>query len=93
MHLLYLHKVQKWWVDSNRPEQFGFAKNQVTPFNITTPDHETIYAWHILPLGLYAQHEYELLQEPSGCVEDITRTKAFELLKNDPESRLIISCK
>ncbi|RFU32564.1 hypothetical protein B7463_g3782, partial [Scytalidium lignicola] len=89
-NVLYAHKAQQWWLDSNKPEQFGFVKNQVTPFNFTTPDQETIYAWHILPLGLYAEHESELLQQPSGCAEDITKTRAFELLKTDPESRLII---
>merc|ERR1711939_501181 len=67
------------------------AKNQITPFNFSTPDGETIYAWHVMPLGLYAKHEYEILQQPSGCAEDITKTKAFQLLKNDPDARLIIN--
>jgi abhydrolase domain-containing protein 12 len=44
-----------------------------------------------MPLGLYARHEAELLQEPSGCAEDITKTKAFRLLVEDPEARLIIN--
>ena len=51
-----------------------------------------LYAWHVLPLGLYAKHESELLQQPSGLVEDVTATKAFQLLKDDPDSRLIINC-
>ncbi|EKD21807.1 Glycylpeptide N-tetradecanoyltransferase [Drepanopeziza brunnea f. sp. 'multigermtubi' MB_m1] len=93
-HVLYVHKLHTaWWVDINKPEQFGFAKNQITPFNFSTPDGETIYAWHVMPLGLYAKHEYEILQQPSGCAEDITKTKAFQLLKNDPDARLIINCK
>jgi hypothetical protein len=33
-----------------------------------------------------------MLAEPSGCAEDITKTKSFELLSNDPDSRLIINC-
>jgi len=91
-HVLYVHKLHTaWWVDINKPEQFGFAKNQITPFNFTTPDHETIYAWHVMPLGLYAKHESEILRQPSGCAEDITKTKAFELLRVDPQSRLIIN--
>jgi len=69
-----------------------YTENQVTPFNFTTPDHETIYAWHVLPIGLYAKHESELLQQPSGHAEDITRMKAFELLRQDPEARLVINC-
>ncbi|RDW75831.1 alpha hydrolase-13 [Coleophoma crateriformis] len=91
-HVLYAHKLHTaWWVDINKPEQFGFAKNQITPFNFTTPDLETIYAWHVMPLGLYAKHEEELLQQPSGFAEDVTKTKAFQLLRDDPESRLIIN--
>jgi abhydrolase domain-containing protein 12 len=66
--------------------------NQVTPFNFTTPDHEIIYAWHVMPLALYAQHASEVVQQPSGIAEDITKTKGFELLRDDPESRLLISC-
>ena len=46
-----------------------------------------------MPLGLYAKHESEILQQPSGCAEDITKTKALQLLKNDPDARLIINCK
>lgn len=92
-NVLYAHKIKSpaWWTDINKPEQFGFAKNQITPFNFTTPDHETIYAWHVMPLGLYAKHEAEILRQPSGCSVDITATKAFQLLKDDPDSRLIIN--
>ncbi|KAF4631840.1 hypothetical protein G7Y89_g6291 [Cudoniella acicularis] len=67
------------------------SENQVTPFNFTTPDHETIYAWHVLPLGLYAKHESEILKQPSGCAEDMTQTTAFRLLRDDPEALLIIN--
>ncbi|KAG9237084.1 Alpha/Beta hydrolase protein [Amylocarpus encephaloides] len=91
-HILYAHKLHTaWWQDINSPEQFGFAKNQITPFNFTTPDNELIYAWHVMPLGLYAKHEVEILHRPSGCAEDITRTKAFQLLQDNPDSRLIIN--
>lgn len=67
-------------------------ENQITPFNFTTPDHEIIYAWHVMPLGLYAKHEAEILQQAPGFTEDITATKAFQLLRDDPESKLIILC-
>ncbi|KAI9743556.1 MAG: hypothetical protein M1818_002871 [Claussenomyces sp. TS43310] len=90
-HVLYAHKVQTWWYDLNKPEQWGFAKNQITPFNLTTPDNETLYAWHVMPLELYAKHEVEILQQPSGCAEDITKTKAFRLLQDDPNARLIVN--
>ncbi|CAG8960407.1 hypothetical protein HYFRA_00008125 [Hymenoscyphus fraxineus] len=89
-HILYCHKFHTaWWQDISKPEQWGFAKNQITPFNFTTPDNEVLYAWHVMPLGLYAKHEAAILSQPSG--EDITRTKAFQLLRDDPDSRLIIN--
>jgi hypothetical protein len=80
--------------ESTAPRQVltQHPENQITPFNFSTPDGETIYAWHVMPLGLYAKHESEILQQPSGCAEDITKTKAFRLLKDDPDSRLIINC-
>lgn len=97
-----------YFEDLNKPEQWGFAskiaplystvtsdrpaENQITPFNFTTPDDETLYAWHVMPLGLYAKHEKEIIKQPSGLVEDIRDTKAFDLLSSDPQARLIISC-
>ncbi|KAI9749671.1 MAG: hypothetical protein M4579_006784 [Chaenotheca gracillima] len=92
-HALYLHKLNAGsWQDLNKPEQFGFSKNQISPFNINTPDDETLYAWLILPIGLYAKHEDTLLAEPTGLASDITKTTAFDLLTSDPESRLVINC-
>ena len=75
---------------------YGFliesTENQVQPFTIPTPDGETLYGWHILPLALYAKHEEVLLQEPPGPSSHITQTQAFKLLSTDPESRLLIYC-
>jgi abhydrolase domain-containing protein 12 len=45
-----------------------------------------------MPLGLYAKHESEIIRQPPGCAEDITKTKAFRLLRDDPDARLIINC-
>lgn len=84
--------VSAWWADVDTPQAYGFAKNQVTAFNVTTPDHEILYAWHVLPLNVYEKNEAELSQSPSGSPEgDFTQTKAFELLKTDPKARLIIN--
>ena len=47
----------------------------------------------MLPLGLYAKHEAELLRERPGCAEDVAKTKSFDLLARDPDAKLIISCK
>ncbi|KAM7194393.1 Alpha/Beta hydrolase protein [Rhypophila sp. PSN 637] len=91
-HFLYAHKINTlFWHDVNKPEHWGFAKNQVTPFHLKTVDGETIYAWHVLPLPLYGQHQQELITQPAGLSGDITKTLNFKLLKEDPNSRLVIS--
>lgn len=51
-----------------------------------------MFAWHILPLALYAQHEEVLVNEPVGFSENIQETEAFKLLERDRESRLVINC-
>ncbi|KAF2088794.1 alpha/beta-hydrolase [Saccharata proteae CBS 121410] len=90
-HALYANKiVSAWWVDTNKPESFGFAKNQVTAFNVTTPDFECLSAWHVLPLDVYAENEEDLLSEPSSH-DDFSRSKAFRLLTEDPEARVVIN--
>ncbi|EON62560.1 hypothetical protein W97_01784 [Coniosporium apollinis CBS 100218] len=91
-HALYAHKLHSgFYHDVSIPESFGFAKNQVTPFNITTPDGETLYSWHVLPLSVYAKHEAEILNQPAGPVSDFKQSTAFKLLTSDPQSRLIIN--
>ncbi|KAI5809767.1 Alpha/Beta hydrolase protein [Peziza echinospora] len=88
---IYMHRLQLTWLyDLTKPELFGFAKNQVASFYIPTPDGERLFAWHVLPLGLYAEHRDVLLDHDSGLAEDITQSAGFQLLKNDPEARLII---
>lgn len=46
-----------------------------------------------MPLGLYAKHETKLLLESSGCAEDITKTTAFKLMTENPDSKIIINRK
>ncbi|KFY32548.1 hypothetical protein V493_00099 [Pseudogymnoascus sp. VKM F-4281 (FW-2241)] len=90
-HVVYLHAIQMtWFKNLNIPETFGFLKNQVTPFSITTSDSERLYAWHILPIELYRKHELPLVAEPTGFVSDITSRLAFQLLRDDPDARLIL---
>ncbi|XMA18750.1 hypothetical protein WAI453_011541 [Rhynchosporium graminicola] len=79
-----------WFKDLNVPELFGFLHNQVSPFSITSLDGETLYAWHILPLGIYRKHEAALIMEPSGFALDVTSRLSFRLLRDDPEVRLVI---
>lgn len=90
-HVVYLHKIQMTWLkDLDVPESFGFLRNQVTPFYIPSSNGERLYAWHVLPIELYRQHESTLIAEPSGFVSDITSRTAFMLLRTDPDARLII---
>ncbi|KAL1837170.1 hypothetical protein VTJ49DRAFT_4180 [Mycothermus thermophilus] len=91
-NVIYAHKIHSlWWGNINEPEQWGFAENQVTPFRITTPDGESLYAWHVLPLSIYAQHESTLSSQPGGLSPDITTTENFRLLRDDPNAKLIIT--
>ncbi|KAF4967586.1 hypothetical protein FSARC_4883 [Fusarium sarcochroum] len=88
---LYAHRFNTlFWSDVNQPQQWGFARNQVTPFKLKTPDGESIYAWHILPLPLYLQNEASIESQEPGLVEDFTKTESFRLLREDPESRLVL---
>jgi hypothetical protein len=92
---LYAHKFNTlFYHNINNAEQFGFAKGQVTPFNIRTPDGETLYAWHILPLDVYARNEKALRDDPrrSGPVEHFESTTAFKLLSSSADARVVVSC-
>ncbi|KAK0611798.1 Alpha/Beta hydrolase protein [Immersiella caudata] len=90
-HFLYAHKVHTlWWHKIDRPEYWGFAKNQVTPFSLTTCDGQTLYAWHVMPLPVYLKHERKLAAQNSGFCDDVTATENFKLLRDDPESRFIV---
>ncbi|KAL3465695.1 Alpha/Beta hydrolase protein [Aspergillus heterothallicus] len=90
-HAVYLHAIQMtWFKNLDVPEQFGFLKNQATPFSIKTADNDLVYAWHILPIELYRKNELALTAEPTGHVPDITARLAFHLLRDDPDARLVI---
>jgi abhydrolase domain-containing protein 12 len=90
-HVVYLHAIQMtWFKNLNVPETFGFLKNQVTPFSINASDGERLYAWHILPVELYRKNELSLVAELTGFVSDITSRLAFQLLRDDPDARLIL---
>lgn len=67
-------------------------ENQVQPLNFSTPDGETLYAWHVLPLAKYTANEKTLLDDPTGPAAHFTETAAFGLLSKDPSSRLVINC-
>jgi hypothetical protein len=86
---LYAHKIHSgFWHDVNKPESFGFAAHQVTPFNVSTPDNEVLYAWHILPLATVAANRDAL-----AAADPLDQTLPLQLLKSDPEARVIVNCK
>lgn len=92
---LYAHKFNTLFIhDVNNVERFGFTLGQVSPFNIHTPDGETLYAWHVLPMDVYARDEEAFRNEPqhTGPVNDLTGSRAFKFLSESPDARVVISC-
>ena len=89
--VIYLNRVVLTWSqDVNIPETWGFMHNMVTPFNLPTPDGETLHAWHILPLEAYRRNEQQLIEEPSGLANDIKTRLSFKLLREDPDALLVL---
>ncbi|KAJ5128730.1 hypothetical protein N7526_006896 [Penicillium atrosanguineum] len=90
---LYANKVNpSLWQDVNQVEQFGFLKSQVQPFHLVTPDNETLYGWHLMPLHLCHEHEQDLIDNPpDGPAKDYTQTVAYKSLANDPNARVVVS--
>ncbi|KAF2003830.1 alpha/beta-hydrolase [Amniculicola lignicola CBS 123094] len=91
-HALYAHKINTgFWYNVSNPEQFGFAKGQVTPFSLNTTDGETLYCWHVLPYDVYLEHEDEIVQKAVTHTEDFKASVAHKLLRKDSESRVVIN--
>ncbi|KAF2809119.1 alpha/beta-hydrolase [Mytilinidion resinicola] len=85
-HIFYFHKAPIWWGQKlDKPESSGFLHNQVLPLRIPTSDGESLYAWLVSPLALYARNERAFLARDSASVDNIS----IRLLR-DPESRLVI---
>ncbi|KAK4690726.1 hypothetical protein P7C71_g6132, partial [Lecanoromycetidae sp. Uapishka_2] len=90
-HVVYLHKIQMtWFRDLDVPESFGFLRGQTTPFSIRSSTGRALYAWHILPVALYHEHESAIVAGPSGFASSFTSRFTFKLLRDDPDARLII---
>ncbi|RMZ69610.1 abhydrolase domain-containing 12 [Pyrenophora seminiperda CCB06] len=90
-HVIFVHRVTRTWgQDVNVPEQWGFLRNQVTPFQLQTPDGETLHVWHVLPLEPYRRHQAQLREEPTGLCSDIQQRTSFRLLKEDPTVQVVI---
>jgi pimeloyl-ACP methyl ester carboxylesterase len=92
---LYAHKVNpSLFQNLSDVEHFGFLHHQVQPFTMTTPDDETIYAWHLLPLHLYHEHQEELTgQDNYGLKrsESVIDTVAFRILANNSNAHVVLN--
>ncbi|KAI5292527.1 hypothetical protein KEM55_007731 [Ascosphaera atra] len=90
---LYVNRLNpSWahWHDVNDVEKFGFLPHQIQPFTVTTPDNETLYAWHILPAHLAHEHEAFLKARTTrGPAHNFSETGSFELLASDPDARVV----
>ena len=90
-HVVYLHKIQMtWFKDLDVPENFGFLRGQVTPFSIKSSTGGLLYAWHVLRIELYCQHETALVAELPGYVLDVQLRLTLKLLRDDPDARMVI---
>ena len=67
----------------------------MTPFDLRRSDNEILYAWHVLPIDVYARNEKALREEKRsrGPAEDVTQLLPFRLLAKDPAARVVINCK
>lgn len=64
------------------------AENQVVPFHIEKRDAGKLFAWLVAPLGVYAKNAEAFIQQKTG--NKIEDTLAWNLLRSDPEARLLI---
>lgn len=68
------------------------ADGQVQPFNVVTPDNETLHAWHVLPMHLYQTHEKFLKTKFVPDVsQDLGDLPSFQILANHPNARVVVN--
>lgn len=81
-----------YWQNITDVESFGFLKSQVQAFTVATPDDQTIYCWHVLPLHLYKAHE-NALSARAPVAEDwsvASQRPNLRLLLEDPAAVVVI---
>jgi pimeloyl-ACP methyl ester carboxylesterase len=92
---LYAHLVNPAiWENVSDVEAYGFLQHQIQPFTLVTPDNETLYAWHILPLHLAEEHSAKLIGQGNFKVQssaDVLDTVAFKLLASDPNAHVVVN--
>jgi abhydrolase domain-containing protein 12 len=90
-HVVYMYRLTLTnGKDLNCPDQFGFAPQQTTSFFVETKDGVRLHVWHVLPIGLYYRHAKRLVGRARDPNEEFYETLNFRLLRDDPESRLVI---
>ncbi|KAL7779486.1 hypothetical protein CFE70_008990 [Pyrenophora teres f. teres 0-1] len=93
-YALYAHKFNtNFWHNVTNPEEFGFAKGQVQPFWLTTLDNERLFCWHVLPLDVYLENEFELASAATAgtTVEGLKGTVGEKLMRRDAETRVVVN--
>jgi len=92
---IYAHKVNPaLWQNLLNVEQFGFLHHQVQPFTVLTPDNVTLFAWHVLPVHLYRQHERALKAQADfglKSYDQAVKTVGLRILLNDPNAIVVVS--
>lgn len=61
----------------------------MVPFLIPTKDGERLFSWLVAPLSVYSRHAQHFIDQESGQC-DVEQTKTFQLLRDDPEARLVV---
>lgn len=92
---MYAHNINTLrFQDIDKPETFGFAPGQVTPFRIKKTDGDSLYAWHVMPLGAYSDHEEQAIEQMRARTleQNFDLTELSKKLLKDQESRLVINC-
>lgn len=79
----YAHKIYPGGHHSKDFGFHGFGDKQVTEFDLKTADGETLNAWHVLPLNVYAEHRSAIVNGSA---------KAFNLLRDNPDAKVVVYC-
>jgi pimeloyl-ACP methyl ester carboxylesterase len=89
----YAHVVNpSRWQNLSDVEYFGFLRGQVQPFTVQTPDEQTIYCWHLLPLHLFRTLESAIGRETPQVADYAVASQrpALRSLLENPNATLVL---
>lgn len=68
-------------------------EGQVQPFWLDTTDGEKLFCWHVLPLDVYLENEYELVNaaREGEVAEELKDTLGEKLIRRDSKSRVVVN--